>query len=116
MGRCVFEALLDYPDATLVTPVDFGTRVGFCPTNASESTIDLTIVYPALSVCVSIVKGPYSGSDHLPIISTFNATPTKGSVKVPRWLFDDKKRGRLESRFGIFAARQIVPAVNGHLS
>ena len=72
-GRAIASALIDSDNACILTPVDFNTRM--CPSNGSQSTIDLTIVHRDLLLNATIKTGPHIGSDHLPFMTTINAHP-----------------------------------------
>jgi hypothetical protein len=85
-GKSVGNALIESPDALLITPMDLGTRIN--PSSGKLSTIDLIITSPALALNSKIVRGPYCGSDHLPVITTLNANPIHLSSRPSTWIFD----------------------------
>ena len=90
-GQAIADTLFEHPDAHLITPKDLGTRVN--PSNAKLSTIDLIFASASLALSASISLGPYMGSDHLPIITDFNATPSPATNRAPAWIFNEKKWG-----------------------
>lgn len=63
-GRSIYSAMVDHPDATLITPSDLGTRLD--PISGNCSTFDLSITSSALSINASVKVGPVLGSDHFP--------------------------------------------------
>nr|CAH0103241.1 unnamed protein product [Daphnia galeata] len=69
--KAITAALTDHPDASLITPKDLGTRIDPC--SGHRSTIDLIITSTSLALNATTFLGPYTGSDHLPIITTLNA-------------------------------------------
>ena len=90
-GRAVADALLTNHDACLITPVDLGTRVN--PSSGKASTIDLTLSSSRLALGTTASLGPFMGSDHLPVLFTLDATPTRSTSRAPAWILDDKKWG-----------------------
>ena len=66
-GNSICEILNDCDEITLLTPVDFNTRID--PRSGNASTIDLTFSSNLLAIDVEVKLGPYWGSDHLPIIA-----------------------------------------------
>ncbi|KAK4013605.1 hypothetical protein OUZ56_026158 [Daphnia magna] len=85
-GKSIYSILTDHPDATLITPLDLGTKIN--PSSRKPSTIDLIITSPVFALNANISIGPYTGSDHLPISTTLNAEPTRLSHKPPSWIFN----------------------------
>ncbi len=90
-GKAVADTLQNQPDACLVTPSDLGTR--FNPSTVKLSTIDLAIASSRLAMGASSSVGPFMGSDHLPVVTIFNASPIRSPTLTPSWKFDEKKWG-----------------------
>jgi len=88
-GKAITAVLTDHPDASLITPKDLCTRINPCSDH--RSTIDLIITSTSLALNATIFLGPYTGSDHLPIITTLNANPTRLHNKPPSWIFNVNK-------------------------
>ena len=88
-GKAITAVLTDHPDACLITPKDLGTRIDPC--SGHRSTIDLIITSTSLSLNATFILGPYTGSDHLPNITTLNANPTHLQNKPPSWIFNVNK-------------------------
>ncbi|KAI9559454.1 hypothetical protein GHT06_013444 [Daphnia sinensis] len=63
-GKSIYSALLQSPQATLITPHSLGTYIN--PSTSKTSTIDLMITTADIACDASISLGPYLGSDHLP--------------------------------------------------
>ncbi len=87
-GKSIYSALLEIPDANLITPKNMATYIN--PGTGCESTIDLTFMSSTVSADSTIQTGPYMGSDHLPIIVTTILTPKDVHTGTPRWVFSDK--------------------------
>lgn len=88
-GKSIYSALIDHPEANLITPHGLTTYIN--PGSGKESTIDLTFTSPTVSVDASVRQGPYLGSDHLPLIIQTDATLNKTHSHAPRWVFTDDK-------------------------
>jgi hypothetical protein len=88
-GKSIYLSILEHPDATILTPKNIGTRIN--PATGKVSTIDLIIASSYFGLNSTITQGPYSGSDHLPIITTLNSKPVRQSTKPPSWIFDKSK-------------------------
>jgi hypothetical protein len=88
-GKSIFAAITDHPDATIITPKDLGTRIK--PSSGKSSTIDLFISSSCLALNASTSLCPFSGSDHLPIITTLNADPIRSASKSPSWILPRAK-------------------------
>ena len=67
-GHSISNAIIDHPDASLITPLDLGTRID--PSSGKPSTIDLFITSSQFVLNSNISLGPFCGSDHIPIIYT----------------------------------------------
>ena len=80
------NALIENPDALLITPLHFGTRIN--PSSGKLSTIDLIITSSQFALNSKIVLGPYCGSDHLPAITTLNADPIHLASRPPSWIYE----------------------------
>jgi hypothetical protein len=84
-GRSIYNAIIDHPDASLITPLNLGTRID--PSSGKPSTIDLFITSSQFVLNSNISLGPFCGSDDLPIFTTPNADPIRLSSKPPSWIF-----------------------------
>ena len=88
-AKSIYLSIHEHPDATILTPKNIGTRIN--PATGKVSTIDLIIASSYFGLNSTITQGPYSGSDHLPIITTLNSKPVRQSTKPPSWIFDKSK-------------------------
>lgn len=84
--QSIGNTLIENPDALLITPLDFGTRIN--ESSGKLSTIDL-IIKSSLQLALNskIALGLYCGSDHLPVITTLNADPIHLASRPPSWIF-----------------------------
>lgn len=74
----------------LLTPPDPPTRTD--PRTCRTSTLDLAIVTHRLADRATVTKGPYLGSDHIPILFYLNTKDKIKKQKVqPKWAFDKQK-------------------------
>jgi hypothetical protein len=78
-GKSIHSAILEHPDAAILTPLNIGTRID--PASGKESTIDLIFASSQFALNSTTSQGPYTGSDHLPIITIINASPVRLSNK-----------------------------------
>ena len=89
-GRQLVEVLSELHDIDLVTPPDLPTYMD--PRTGRTSTIDLCVVSANLIARSSIEVGPDLGSDHNPVIATFNHKPVSIPLKfMPKWKLADVK-------------------------
>ena len=88
-GKSIHSAILEHPDAAILTPLNIGTRID--PASGKESTIDLIFASSQFALNSTTLQGPYTNSDHLPIITIINASPVRLSNKLPAWIFDKSK-------------------------
>ncbi|KZS09725.1 Uncharacterized protein APZ42_025983, partial [Daphnia magna] len=72
------------------------------PGSDKSSTIDLIIASTQFALNSNITLGPYSGSDHLPIITTLNAHPTRLINNPSSWIFEKSKRPQWNSELYCF--------------
>ncbi|EFX65982.1 hypothetical protein DAPPUDRAFT_116802 [Daphnia pulex] len=56
-----------------------------------SSTIDLIISSSSIALNAYTSLGPFSGSDHFPIIATLNTDPIRSSSKPPSWILPKAK-------------------------
>ena len=87
-GKSVYEALINDQDACLITPPNLGTRLD--PVSGKASTIDLTITAASIATSATITLGPYMGSDHLPIITTLNASVVHYASRPIAWAINEE--------------------------
>ncbi|KAI9559469.1 hypothetical protein GHT06_013461 [Daphnia sinensis] len=80
-GKSIYSALLQSPQATLITPHSLGTYIN--PSTSKTSTIDLMITTADIACDASISLGPYLGSDHLPVITNTRLTPKDPIIPPP---------------------------------
>lgn len=85
-GKSIYSFILEHPDAAILTSTNIGTRID--PASGRESTIDLIIASSQFALNSTTTQGPYTGSDHLPMITTLNASPVLQTNKSPTWIFD----------------------------
>jgi hypothetical protein len=88
-GKSICSVITDHPDATIITPKDLGTRIN--PSSGKSSTIDLIISSSRFALNAITSIGPFSGSDHFPIITTLNADPNRSPNRPPTWVFEKSK-------------------------
>lgn len=80
-GKSIYSALLQSPQATLITPHSLGTYIN--PSTCKTSTIDLMITTADVASDASISLGPYLGSDHLPVITISTRLTPKDPIIPP---------------------------------
>ncbi|KAI9552662.1 hypothetical protein GHT06_020533 [Daphnia sinensis] len=73
----------------LITPFDLGTRID--PSMGKPSTINLTFTSSTMATSASIEKGPYLGSDHLPLTIALNTIPARKTGQAPTRIVNEKK-------------------------
>ncbi|KZS19750.1 Uncharacterized protein APZ42_013723 [Daphnia magna] len=78
-----FDILEKKQESNAATQID--------PGSGKPSPIDLIIASSQFALNSTINLGPYSGSDHLPIITTLNAHPTRLINKLSSRIFDKSK-------------------------
>ncbi|KZS06599.1 Uncharacterized protein APZ42_029899, partial [Daphnia magna] len=88
-GKSIYEALINDPNACLITPPNLNTRID--PASGKSTTIDLTLTSSPLSTSATINTGPYMGSDHLPVLITLNATLYRQIGRPASWILDENK-------------------------
>jgi hypothetical protein len=96
-GKSIHSSILDHSDAAILNPINIGTRVD--PASGREPTIDLIITSSRFSLNSVTTQGPYTGSNHLPIITTLNASPIRLTNKLPSWIFDKSKWPQWNAEF-----------------
>lgn len=72
---------------------DNTVRLGYTnrPVHGKHSTIDLTFTSSVMATSASIEKGPYLGSDHLPLTIALNTIPARKTRQAPTWIVNEKK-------------------------
>ncbi|KZS05074.1 Uncharacterized protein APZ42_031825 [Daphnia magna] len=82
-GKSIHQALVNIDNACLITPtnlnphIDLGIR--------ESSTIDLTLTSSTLATSATTI------SDHMPVITTLNASPSRSSSLFVTWMMDEDK-------------------------
>lgn len=84
-GRAIANLLENNEEIELATPPNLGTRQS--STTLNYSTIDLALMSPHLALNAEVVRGPFVGSDHLPIHIKINAKPILSLDRAPSWDF-----------------------------
>ncbi|XP_045104412.1 uncharacterized protein LOC123499945 [Portunus trituberculatus] len=82
-GNALFQALLDLPHVSLLSPPGLATR--FHPHTAAASVLDLFLGDPTFKDS-TFRTGPYMGSDHLPLLASLpQVSPQPQPGCMPRW-------------------------------
>lgn len=86
-GRILANLLEKENNIMLATPPNLGTRQ--CPSTLKFTTIDLAIMSPHLAATAELKRGPFIGSDHLPIHIQLVTKPMQSSNRPPSWNFSE---------------------------
>lgn len=86
-GKSIYSALLQSPQAPLITAHSLGTYVN--PSTGKSLTIDCMITAVDIACNASITLGPYLGSDHLPVIINTILFPKYPIIPPNKWLLND---------------------------
>ena len=79
-GQSIHEILLNTLTTCLIMPKNLGIRVN--PFTGKVSTIDLTFSSLEVANAATIKLGPHTGSNHLPVVLTINASPARRSGNI----------------------------------
>lgn len=88
-GNSIWKTLMELPDIALLTPKDLCTRID--PSTNKQSTIDLTFTSAMLSLNTTVSSGHCMGSEHLPILTTFDERTLPNTNRPQRWIFNEEK-------------------------
>lgn len=88
-GTSIWNALIELPDISLLTPKDLCTR--FDPATNKPSTIDLSFASAMIAINAVLKTGHSMGSDHLPIMMTFDEQVNPQISRPQNWIFNDSK-------------------------
>ncbi|KAK4013202.1 hypothetical protein OUZ56_025436 [Daphnia magna] len=82
-GKSIHQALVNIDNACLITPTNLNPRIDLGI--RESSTIDLTLTSSTLATSATTV------SDHMPVITTLNASPSRSSSLFVTWMIDEDK-------------------------
>jgi hypothetical protein len=88
-GKSIYSSILEHPDAAILIPLNIANIID--PASGRESTINLINASSQFALNSTTTQGPYTDSDHLPIITTFNVSPVRLTIKSPSRIFDKSK-------------------------